>query len=140
MARKIKPIRTESDHKDAMVEVARLWGAKLGTPNGDRLDVLVTLIEAYEEAHFPIDIPDPVAAIEFRMEQQGLVRKDLEPMIGSRTRVADILNRKRELSKTQIRNVSAGLNISADILISRSKGSPTAPLLGQSKTRRRHKA
>ena len=115
--RELKPIRTEADHKAALDEVARLWGSKLGTPEGDRLDVLATLIEVYEEAHFPIDRPTPIAAIEFRMEQQGLNRKDLEPYIGTRTRVADVLNGKRELSKEQIRKLSEGLGIPTDVLI-----------------------
>jgi len=83
----LKPIRSEADYEHALTEVERLWGSKSGTPNGDRLDVLATLIEAYEEKHDPIDVPDPIEAIKFRMEQQGLTRKDLEPLIGTRTRL-----------------------------------------------------
>src|SRR5215510_9949529 len=98
MRNEIKPIRTKSDYEAALAEVERLWGAKLGTPDGDRLDVLATLIDAYESIHDPIDPPDPIEAIKFRMDQQGLTRKDLEPMIGTRTRVAEVLNRKRNLS------------------------------------------
>jgi HTH-type transcriptional regulator / antitoxin HigA len=113
----IKPIRTKRDHQAALAEVERLWGSKLGTPEGDRLDVLATLIEAYEAAHFPMDPPDPVEAIEFRMEQQGLSRKDLEAMIGTRTRVAEILNRRRNLSIGMIRRLHKTLGISADVLI-----------------------
>ena len=117
MAADVKPIRTEADHERALAEVEGLWGARSGTPKGDRLDVLATLIDAYEAEHHPIDPPDPVEAIRFRMEQQGLTRKDLEPMIGSRTRVAEVLNRKRSLSIAMIRRLHVGLGIPAEILI-----------------------
>lgn len=100
-----------------MTEVARLWGAKSGTPEGDRLDVLATLIDAYEAARFPIDPPDPVEAIKFRMEQQGLTRKDLEPLIGSRIRVAEVLNRRRSVSIAMIRRLHETLGIPAEVLI-----------------------
>jgi HTH-type transcriptional regulator/antitoxin HigA len=121
MKNDVKPIRTKSDYKQALAEVERLWGAKSGTPGGDRLDVLATLIDAYEAAHYPMDPPDPVEAIKFRMEQQGLSRKDLEPLIGTRTRVAEVLNRKRSLSIGMIRRLHQALGISADVLI-RSSG------------------
>lgn len=117
MTADLKPIRNEADYDAALEEVGRLWGAKSGTPNGDRLDVLATLIDAYEAKHHPIDPPDPVEAIRFRMEQQGLSRKDLEPMIGPRNRVADVLNRKRGLSIDMIRQLHDGLGISAEVLI-----------------------
>lgn len=117
MANELRPIRTEADYDAAMVEIERLWGAKNGTPKGDRLDVLVTLVEAYEVKHYPMDPPDPIEAIRFRMEQQGLTRKDLEPMIGTRNRIAEVLNRKRSLSIDMIRRLHDGLGISADILI-----------------------
>jgi HTH-type transcriptional regulator / antitoxin HigA len=113
----VKPIRTKADHERAMAEVERLWGAKNGTPEGDRLDVLVTLIEAYEKEVYPFDPPDPIEAIQFRMEQLGLTRKDLEPFIGSRARVAEVMNRKRGLSIDMIRRLNEGLGISGDILI-----------------------
>lgn len=100
-----------------MAEVKRLWGSKSGTPDGDRLDVLATLIDAYEAQHEPIDRPDPIEAIRFRMEQQGLTRKDLEPLIGTRTRVSEVLNRKRTLSIGMIRRLHAELGIAADVLI-----------------------
>lgn len=116
----VKPIRTDADHEAALEEVERLWGAPSGSPEGDRLDVLTTLIEAYEERRFPIDAPDPVEAIKFRMEQQGLSRKDLEPYIGSRTRVAEILNRRRGLSIDMIRRLH-GLGIPAEVLIKPSR-------------------
>ena len=89
MRKELKPIRTEADYEAVLAEVGRLWGAKSGTPNGDRLDILATLIDAYEVEHYPMDPPDPIDAIKFRMEQQGLTRKDLEPIIGTRTRVAE---------------------------------------------------
>src|SRR6266849_25064 len=117
MRRDLKPIRSKSDHKKALAEVERLWGARSGTPEGDRLDVLGTLIDAYETEHFPMDPPDPIEAIRFRMEQQGLTRKDLEPIIGTRTRVAEVLNRKRGLSIEMIRRLHVGLGISAETLI-----------------------
>ena len=117
MTADLKPIRNEADYDAALDEVGRLWGAKSGTPDGDRLDVLATLIDAYEAKHHPIDPPDPVEAIRFRMEQLGLTRKDLEPMIGPRNRVADVLNRKRGLSIDMIRQLHDGLGISAEVLI-----------------------
>jgi HTH-type transcriptional regulator/antitoxin HigA len=117
MRNEIKPIRTKRDYEAALAEVERLWGAKLGTPKGDRLDVLATLIDAYESAHFPMDPPDPIEAIRFRMEQQGLTRKDLEPLIGTRTRVAEVMNRRRNLSIGMIRRLNKALGISAEVLI-----------------------
>lgn len=113
----LKPLRTEADYEEALAEVGRLWGSGSGTPEGDRLDIIATLIDAYEAEHHPIDPPDPVEAIRFRMEQQGLSRKDLEPFIGTRTRVAEILNRKRSLSIGMIRRLHEGLGISAEVLI-----------------------
>ena len=94
----IRPIKTKSDYRAALKNVERLWEAEPGTPDGDRVDVLVTLIEAYEERHFPIPAPDPIAAIEFMMEQKGLSRRDFEPAIGSRGRVSEVLTRKRPLT------------------------------------------
>jgi HTH-type transcriptional regulator / antitoxin HigA len=117
MAGELKPIRTKTDYKNAVAEIERLWGAKSGTPEGDRLDVLATLVDAYETEHYPMDPPDPIEAIKFRMEQQGLTRKDLEPLIGTRTRVAEVLNRKRSLSISMIRRLHERLGISAEVLI-----------------------
>ncbi len=117
MKNNVKPIRDEKDYEAALAEVERLWGAKSGTPAGDRLDVLATLIDAYETMHYPMDPPDPIEAIKFRMEQQGLTRKDLEPLIGTRTRVAEVLNRKRDLSIAMIRRLHRALGISAEVLI-----------------------
>jgi HTH-type transcriptional regulator/antitoxin HigA len=121
MKNEIKPIRSKKDYEAALVEIERLWGAKTGTPAGDRLDVLATLIDAYEAVHYPIDPPDPIEAIKFRMEQQGLTRKDLEPLIGTRTRVAEVLNRRRNLSIGMIRRLHAKLGIPAEVLIRASR-------------------
>ncbi|HEY7887215.1 MAG TPA: helix-turn-helix domain-containing protein [Steroidobacteraceae bacterium] len=113
----LRPIRSEKDYEHALAEVEELWGAKAGTPKGDRLDILATLIEAYETEHYPMDPPDPIEAIKFRMEQQGLTRKDLEEILGTRTRVSEVLNRKRGLSINMIRALHDKLGISAEILI-----------------------
>ena len=126
MTNDIKPIRSEKDYEAALAEVERLWGAKSGTPRGDRLDVLVTLIEAYEDKHIPMDPPDPIEAIKFRMEQQALTRKDLGEMIGTRTRVAEVLARKRGLSIAMIRRLHAKLGIPAEVLIRPSRKGQTA--------------
>jgi len=117
MATELKPIRSEADYDTAMEEVATLWGAKSGTPGGDRLDVLATLVDAYEAKHHAMDAPDPVEAIKFRMEQQGLTRRDLEGVIGTRTRIAEVLNRKRGLSIDMIRRLHSKLGIPAEVLI-----------------------
>ncbi|MGH7125728.1 MAG: helix-turn-helix domain-containing protein [Stellaceae bacterium] len=122
----IRPIRTKADYAAALAEVERSWGAKLGTPAGDRLDVLATLIDAYEASHFPIDPPDPIEAIKFRMQQQGLSRKDLEPLIGTRTRVAEVMNRKRNLSIAMIRRLHERLGISLEVLVRPSRGDKAA--------------
>jgi HTH-type transcriptional regulator/antitoxin HigA len=113
----IKPIKTEADYDAALDEIERLWGAPLGTPEGDKLDVLATLVEAYEQKHHPIYPPDPVSAIQFRMEQLGLSRKDLEPYLGSRSRISEIFNRQRELSINMIRRLHKGLGIPLESLI-----------------------
>jgi HTH-type transcriptional regulator / antitoxin HigA len=113
----VKPIRCEADYDAALAEVGRLWGAKSGTPKGDRLDVLATLIDAWESEHHRIDPPDPIEAIKFRMEQQNLTRKDLEGIFGTRTRVAEVLNRRRGLSISMIRRLNKQLGIPAEILI-----------------------
>jgi HTH-type transcriptional regulator/antitoxin HigA len=126
MATEIRPIRTDADHEAALAEVERLWDAREGSPESDRLDVLATLITAYEERHFPFDPPDPIEAIRFRMEQQGLTRKDLEAMIGSRTRIAEVLSRKRGLSIAMIRRLHEKLGISAEVLIQPSRRNKVA--------------
>ena len=115
----IHPIKTEADHARALARISELMSAKPGTAEGDELDILATLVEAYEQRHFPIEPADPVAAILFRMEQLGLERKDLEPFLGSRHRVSEILNRRRGLSVEMIRRLHDGLQIPLEALISR---------------------
>jgi len=114
----IKPIRTETDYKAALQEVERLIDSQPGTPEGDRMDVLVTLIEAYEAKHFPIPEPDdPVGVLEYYMESRGLSRSDLLPFLGSKERISEVLNRKRGLSLAMIRRLHAGLGIPTDLLV-----------------------
>lgn len=113
----IKPIKNARDHRRALKEIDGLMDARPNTAAGDRLDVLVTLVDAWEAEHYPIDPPDPVAAILFAMEQRGLTRHDLEPYIGSRARVAEVLNHKRSLTLRMIRRLPAGLGIPAEVLI-----------------------
>ncbi|MFZ0960146.1 MAG: transcriptional regulator [Terriglobia bacterium] len=113
----IKPIKTDADHAAALREIERLWGADGGTPEGDRLEVLTTLVEAYEQAHFPLDAPDPIEAIKFRLEQQGADKKTLIGVIGNRTRVYEVLRRDRPLSLAMIRRLNQKLNIPAEVLI-----------------------
>lgn len=113
----IKPIKTKADHRAALKDVEGLMSAGKGTPDGERLDVLVTLIEAYERKHFPMALPDPIEAIRFCMEQKGLVAKDLVPMIGQINRVYEILNGKRALTLQMIRRLHRELGIPAESLI-----------------------
>ncbi len=113
----IRPIRTTRDYRAALKTVESLMGSRRNTPEGERLDVLVTLIEAYERQRFPLDLPDPVEAIRFRMDQNGLTAKDLQPMIGRLNRVYEILNRKRPLTLDMIWKLHRGLGIPADSLI-----------------------
>lgn len=117
----IKPICSEADYEAALAEVDRLWGAEPGTPDGDRFEVLFTLVEAYEEKQFPILPPDPVEAIKYYMESRGLDRRDLEKYIGPSGRVSEVLNRKRPLTLAMICRLNKGLGIPAEILIQNSK-------------------
>jgi HTH-type transcriptional regulator/antitoxin HigA len=113
----IHPIRAEADHDAAVARIAELMGARPDTAEGEELDILATLVDAYEAKHHAIDRPDPIAAIQFRMEQQGLTRKNLEPLIGSRARVSEVITRRRSLTLAMIRRVRNELGISADVLI-----------------------
>lgn len=113
----IKPIKTEADYEAAMKEIEQLWGASYGSLEGDKLDVLVTLVEAYEEKHYPIPPPDPIEAILHYMENQGLSEQDLEPYLGSHLYVSEVLNRQRGLSLDMIRKLHMELGIPADILV-----------------------
>lgn len=113
----LKPIRTEADYEIALAEIEQLFEAIPGTAEGDRLEILVTLVEAYEEKQYPIALPDPIEAIFYYLESRGLSRRDLEPYLGSRARVSEVLNRKRTLSLEMIRRLHSGLNIPAEVLI-----------------------
>ena len=113
----VKPIKAEADYDAALRTIERLWKAEPGTAAADRLEVLVTLVEAYEAARWPIDLPDPVEAILFRMEQQGLTRRDLEPYLGGRGRVSEVLTGRRSLTLAMIRRLHAGLGIPLESLI-----------------------
>jgi HTH-type transcriptional regulator / antitoxin HigA len=116
----IKPLRNRRDYEDALREIERLWGAREKTPDGDRLDVLTTLVESYEEEHFPIDLPDPIDAIKFRLDQMGLDEKTLVGILGGRSRVHEVMHRKRPLSLEMIRRLHEKFAIPADVLIRRS--------------------
>lgn len=120
----IRPIHNEADYQAALADISALMASDPapGTRKGDRLDVLATLVQAYEARHFPIDAPDPVEAIKFRMEQSGLTVKDLEPMIGRPNRVYEVLNRKRPLTLAMIRRLHRSLGIPAEVLIADSAG------------------
>ena len=113
----VRPIRSRQDHREAITRIEALMDAAPGSPEGDELDILATLVDAYETKHDSVDAPDPIAAILFRMEQQNLARKDLEPLLGSRARVSEVLNGKRPLTLQMIRRVRNCLGISADLLI-----------------------
>ena len=113
----VTPVKTKRDYRRALKEIEALMDAKRGTPEGDRLDVLVTLVEAWEARRYPLDLPDPVAAIKYHMEQNGLGARDLVPYIGSRNRVYEVLNRKRPLTLKMIWRLHTGLGIPAESLI-----------------------
>ena len=122
---KIKPIRSESDYEAALKEIEKLFDSQPGTPDGDRMDVLVTLVESYEERNFPIPEPDdPIEVLNYYMESRGLSRKDLIQYLGSKERVSEILNRKRSLSLEMIRRLHEGLNIPANLLIGKTNKMP----------------
>jgi len=118
----IAPIKTKRDYRQALREIEGLMGAKRNTPEGDRLDVLVTLVEAFERKHYPLDLPDPIEAIKYHMDQNSLQPRDLIPYIGSRNRVHEVLNRKRALTLKMIWRLHEGLGIPAESLIKSSRG------------------
>lgn len=122
----IKPVRTAEDHREALDEIDTLMMAEMNTPEGDRLDILATLVEAYERKHFPMELADPIDAIKFTMEQKGLTPKDLEPMIGRLNRVYEILGGKRPLTLPMIRRLHEAFGIPAEALIKPSKPSSAA--------------
>jgi HTH-type transcriptional regulator/antitoxin HigA len=113
----VTPIKTKRDYQKALKDIESLMDAKRGAPEGDRLDVLVTLVQAWEAKHYPIDLPDPVEAIKYHMQQGGLEPRDLVPYIGSRNRVYEVLNRKRPLTLRMVWRLHTGLGIPAESLI-----------------------
>ena len=114
---RIKPIKTNKDYESALERLEDVFDAKIGTKEGDELDILTILIEKYEKENFPINLPDPIEAIKFRMEQLGMKQKDLAEVVGFKSRVSEILNRKRKLTIDMIRNLSQKLNIPSEVLI-----------------------
>jgi HTH-type transcriptional regulator/antitoxin HigA len=139
----IKPIRREMDYDAALRRIEALWGAAEGTPEGDELNILVTLAEAYERAHFPVDLPDPIEAIKFRLEQEGKDYRALIGVIGQRTRVYEVMRKARPLSLKMIRSLHQKLRIPAQVLIqsapkrTRPASRRTTPGRVQSRSRRR---
>ena len=115
-----KLIKTKADYKFALARVETIFNAKPGTPEGDELELLVTLIELYEEKEYPVELPDPITAIKFRMEQQEMKQKDLVPFFGSESKVSEVLSGKRALSLTMIRKLVDGLGIPAEVLLQES--------------------
>lgn len=113
----IKPIRSDEDLTAAFARVEQLWGADIGSPEGDELEILALLIEKYEDEHYPMPPSDPIEAIKFRMDQQGLTPRDLEPFIGTSGRVSEVLNRKRKLSLSMIKRLHDGLQIPYESLL-----------------------
>lgn len=113
----IKPIRSAADYQAALERIEALWGSEPGTPEGDLFEILFTLVEAYEETHYPITAPDPIEAIEYYMETRGLKQKDLIPLIGNSGRVSEVMNRKRGLTLKMIRKLHQELGIPAEVLI-----------------------
>ena len=133
----VKPIKSSEDYAQTLRRVEELWGAKPGTKDGDLLDVLITLVESYEREHFPIDLPDPIEAIKFRLEQQGKDYRALIGVIGHRTRVYEVMRRDRPLSLAMIRNLHSKLRIPAEVLIHDAKPRKKRVGTGQVKPRRR---
>jgi len=113
----IRPIKTEQDYTSAIKRIEELWGVRKDTPEGDELDLLVTLVESYEIKHYPVSPPDPIDAIKFRMEQMGMTKEDMVKYLGSQSRVSEILNRKRKLTLKMVKSLYKGLRIPAEILL-----------------------
>lgn len=117
----IKPLKTESGYQETLRRIEQIFDAEPGSDEGDELEILSILVDHYEETHFPVDLPDPVEAIRFRMEQLGMEQKDLTRLIGSKSRTSEILNRKRSLSVSQIRTLHHTLHIPAEVLLRESR-------------------
>jgi HTH-type transcriptional regulator/antitoxin HigA len=136
---KVKPIRTAADHEAALRRIEVLWGSAEGTPEGDELDVLVTLAEAYEREHYPVDLPDPIEAIKFRLEQEGKDYRSLVGVIGQRTRVYEVMRRARPLSLNMIRRLHSQLRIPAQVLIQSSAPRKRSSSTAAGSARSRHR-
>src|SRR5512137_2906620 len=122
-------IKSEDDYERVLARISALMDAMPGTPEGDELEVLSALIKIYEDAHYPISYPDPIEAIKFRMEQQGLKQSDLVPYFGTKSRVSEVLSKKRSLTLSMIRSLHANLHIPADVLLNQpGQGLPSAPM------------
>lgn len=113
----IKPIRSKKDYRESILRIEKLWGSKSGTPAGDELEILATLIDKYEDEHFPIPSPDPIEAIKYLMDERGIERSELELALGHKSKVSEILNRKRELSKKMIKALHDKFGIPYEILM-----------------------
>ena len=122
----IAPIKTKRDYRQALKEIEGLMNAKRNTPEGDRLDVLVTLVEALERKHYPLDLPDPIEAIKYHMDQNALQPRDLIPYIGSKSKVSEVLSGQRPLSLTMIRKLVTGLHFPAEVALRATKATPRA--------------
>ncbi|MEH6407071.1 MAG: helix-turn-helix domain-containing protein [Leeuwenhoekiella sp.] len=114
---KITPVKNENDYQNALNRLEEIFDAKMGTKQGDELEILSILIDKYENEHFPIEMPDPIEAIKFRMEQMGLKQKDLAEILGFTSRVSEVLNKKRKLTLEMVRNLNTKLHIPTDVLI-----------------------
>ena len=115
----LKPIKTKKDYQDALVRLERIFDAKPGSTEGDELEILGILVDNYEKVHYPIEFPDPIEAVKFRMEQLGYNQSDLATIIGLKSRASEILNKKRKLTLDMIRNLHDALNIPTEVLIQR---------------------
>jgi HTH-type transcriptional regulator / antitoxin HigA len=134
---KVKPIRSESDYQAALRRIEELWGSPIGSSQGDELEVLVTLVEAFEREHYPVDLPDPLDAIKFRLEQNGSNIRALVGVIGQRTRVYEVMRGDRPLSLNMIRKLHQDLQIPADVLIQPARKKPVRQHRGSMKRKSR---
>ncbi len=137
---KPKIIKTDKQYKATMTRVEEIFDAKPGTAKGDELELLLLLVETYEKSAYPIDLPDPITALRFRMEQEGLKPKDLEPFIGSKSKVSEVLSGRRPLSLTMIRKLVAGLRLPAEVALQETRGRSARPIKSRTNQRRRQSA
>ena len=133
---KPKVIKTEAEYKATLARIEKIFDARPGTAKGDELELLLLLVETYEDKAYPIDLPDPIAALRFRMEQEGLKPKDLIPYIGSKSKVSEVLSGRRALSLTMIRKLVAGLHFPAEVALRETKTGPACPTKQRAANRR----